>query len=368
MLITGLAALAGCAADHEDNRFLDLLSLMPASAADTGGFVLIDYDGYCRVNDIPRVLTNGRRLDRDEFLDVLVQRITDEAADHRELTLSSVYSGWDYFMLITPVRKQSVGYDLTDVRAEIHNLYLPYDVGPSTFTADPAAARFGLIGSFDAAATTQALQNRENWPDWARSAYAATDYEGVTVHSWGSLEEHPDDRLSPPLVDLTGRARPLTVSGDSLLLAGSVPDVQALLDAHAGRSPSLEDLPEYTLLAEGLYELDARTVAVMAGERLVVGPHAVDAPLRHFLTVGMGYGEDENGSYVALVLVHENGDLARENIALLEARLGEPSYRDVVTDASVTSEGRVLLARLYTADDTLWFSMYKQQRDLLVHE
>jgi hypothetical protein len=368
LLITGLTALTGCASDRADNRFLDLLSLMPASAADTGGFALIDYDSYCRLNDIPRVVSDGRKLDRDEFLDIMVQRITDEVTDHRELTLSSVYSGWDYFMLIVPVLKQFVGYDLTDVRAEIHNLYVPYDVGPSTFTADPAGVVFGLIGSFDAAATAQAFQNQEDWPEWARSAYVTSVYEGVTVHSWGPLEEHPRTVLAPPHVDLTGRARPLAVSGDSLLLAGSVPDVQYLLDASAGRSTSLEDLPEYVLLAEGLYKLGARTVAIMADERMVVGPHAVVAPLRHFLTVGMGYGEDETGSYVALVLVHENEGLAEENVSLLEARINDPSYRDKITVASISSGGRVLLAKLYTADDALWFSMYKQQRDLLVHE
>jgi len=77
----------------------------------------------------------------------------------------------------------------------------------------------------------------------------------------------------------------------------------------------------------------------------------------------MGPGKDETGEYFALVLVYENQSDAEEGKSLLKEKIKEhnelvnnsPPDRDkLLNNTEVRTENRVLLAKLYTADPTLW--------------
>lgn len=77
----------------------------------------------------------------------------------------------------------------------------------------------------------------------------------------------------------------------------------------------------------------------------------------------MGSGKDETGEYIALVLVYENKTDIEEAILQLETNIKifnlfcdehKYSINDSIYNADIQSEGRVILAKLYTTKDCLW--------------
>lgn len=158
-----------------------------------------------------------------------------------------------------------------------------------------------------------------------------------------------------------------------------------MIDSKNRKYGSLASVREYAALAEGLYELDVFG-AILADEYLANGyPEFYGADilprLKHFITVGTGTGQDENGNYVAIVLVHENSKLAKENVYLLKERIKASwwefdgtedgkvvSWQDTITQIDATTKGVVLSAKLYTKSQTLWRDWFYHRWSLLGHE
>ena len=102
--------------------------------------------------------------------------------------------------------------------------------------------------------------------------------------------------------------------------------------------------------------------------------------LRPYQAFATAIGRDKDGHYMALVLVHENGDLAKENVALIEKRLKDPetlsavdskkSFAEEVNLRSVESrvDGRVLVTKLRGDLSRQWKNWYFRNGPLLVHE
>jgi hypothetical protein len=369
----------------ENNRFLELLSLLPANAKESGGFALIDYELIRKANNISLDISDSKQINRDSFLNILLSKLEDNTFIRIEaLSFSSFYTGWGRYVFDSPIKFENIGYSLIDVDAEINNIGIRPDLGLSpdnkfNFVPDLMVAG---IGRFNPQATKSALENKDVWPLWVKEKYAAEDYHNITIYSWGGIEKHLKDKLSPPHLSPTGIAAPIAISDKYLFVSDSVENVKAMIDSSKNKISSLFDVEEYKLLAQGLYNLGAQYAAIIGDEALANGywvnyKFYPGPRLKKFLTFGSGFGTDEKGEYIALVLVHENSENAKENVSLLKQRILTPfaawdgiteGFNDIIYATDVHTEGKVLLAKLYTKDKTLWRIWFQEQYPLLLHE
>jgi hypothetical protein len=341
------------------NCFIELLNLVPADAASGASpvyFALIDHASLYKDTGI--TFSTPEEIFDKVYKDPLTQSATSG---------SSFITGYGQYAFSSTIRKEYVGYDATDIDAEIQ-----FGIPPTNGVA--------AIGRFSPQTTADALNNRAEWPSWAITDYSAEDYRGITIHSWGSgFETHFTTRLCPPHVDELGRARPLAVSDKYLFYAPSVEAVKLMIDASQDKYSSLADLPEYASIANGLSDLKAYSAIIGDESQANGSPENIindTAPrLKKFLTFGTGLGRDEKGFYTALVLYHESSANARDNVSLLKQRIentvsimsGDP-WKDLISDTEIQVEGNVLLAKLHTDYVSVWASWFYSQDTLLLHE
>jgi hypothetical protein len=384
-LVLIFPVFAGCGGEASNTfielmnlTFIELMNLVPADI-DSGDyplyFTLLDYASIYQADGI--VFNTP-----DELLDSLKEGLNEDKISYSVMGWGSFITGYGRYANTSSIRKDYVGYDIACIDAEIQFGY-------------PPAEGVAAIGRFDPQTTEEALSHQGEWPSWAVDAYTTEDYHGVTIHSWGNgLENHLMDRLVPPHIDMLGRARPLAVTDKYLFYAASVDAVKQLIDASQDQYSSLADLPEYAAIANGMADLQAYAAMVCDGavanrflseledetsslsetqKELII--NTMDPPLRNFLTFGSGLGRDEKGTYLALVIYHENSDNALENVSLLKQRieiatvsgLDEP-WSSIITDTDIKAEGNVLLAKLYTPSVGFWSHFVYFYDNLLFHE
>jgi hypothetical protein len=385
-LILLVPVSGGCSKTEEENTFLELLSLLPATAKDRGGFVLINYEKLWHACDISLYSPDGQAISREDFRDI-IREMDDEGRGEelQPLSLSSYLTGYSSHMLTSTIQDEYVGYDFADIEAEIYNIY-PYiynrDYFVQAFSEKPNFRKdmmLAAIGKYDPEVIGEALNNRDGWPVWAVENYLTEDYQNVIIHSWGDGNEtHYDSIFMPPHIDEMGRAIPLAVNGGHLLFSVSVDDVKAMIDGSLGKVHSLADVPEYAQAAEGLQDLEA-IVAIIADESLATGSPAIFSSdpgplLKKFITFGSGIARDGNNSYIALVIIHESPDDARENVSLLEQQIETFSLyfheteSDIIQKVDIRVEGEVILAKLYIDAQLLWDTWIISQEVLLIHK
>ena len=99
--------------------------------------------------------------------------------------------------------------------------------------------------------------------------------------------------------------------------------------------------------------------------------------LRPYEAFATGAGKDENGHYMALVLVHADDASAEENVGLLRRIIEEEgsvlydiSWSDYidVERSEIHAEGRVLLAKLRGGFASKWLSWVLQRDSLILYE
>lgn len=379
ILISMASAFSGCTSPEEENRFLELLKLLPESTIEDECFFLIDYEAMWERNGVefPEGITNKEGID-----DILLESsfADPDNLDGYAVLFSSYYTGWGIKKWISPnispVQYTYVGYDIPNVAAEIHNGV----INEFTWISPPEEPfavpdqKVAAIGNFSPNDTEKALEYRDEWPDWAVESYTQEQYEDVLIHTWVNGTEPHDFRGTGPPHNLNGVLLPLAVTDNRLFVAESVGDIEDMIDASSGKTTTLADVPEYALLAEGLYELGSY-VAIMGDERLTTGRRGPfsDYALKPFLTFGTGYGRDEKGTYIALVLVHENEELASINADIFPKRFAEygPDLSSGpgtgIYDTYTYADGRVLLSKLYTDDLYFWFLWLTKGFTMLYH-
>jgi hypothetical protein len=89
----------------------------------------------------------------------------------------------------------------------------------------------------------------------------------------------------------------------------------------------------------------------------------------------MGAGFDDEGPYLGVVIVHANPATAEANIDLLEGRIASgvsllrgESWSDLIDDTVVSTDGRLLVAKLYTSDVSLWHDIAFSGESLLMYD
>jgi hypothetical protein len=357
--------ICNCSGPDESDRFLQLLKLVPSELKDSLEIMpitLIDLASYYEDYNIPLTDSEGNTVTLEEYVEYIRE-------NEIRLVLggSSFITGWGQYAESMLIQDKYLGYDFTNLDAEILTGTPPNDVGAA-------------IGRYDPQITRDALSNQDEWPSWAVEAYATEEYRGVTIHSWGSgLEIHLTDRFVPPHIDMLGRAMPLAVTDEFLFYAATMEIIKLMIDASQGKVESLADLQEFASIADGLSELHTYE-ALIAYEWLANGdPEYTETypgpRLKKFVTFGSGIGEDERGIFTALVLYHESSDNAKANASLLEQRIagtdsiinGTP-WSEIITGTDIRVEGQLLMAKLYADSITLWAMLGYSFDILLLHE
>lgn len=404
---TSCALITGEDTSKKENLFLELLKLVPASAENRDGFFLIDYRKYFQQNGVSLNVTGDTEKNR-EYLRQLVEDNTSKKYSEAitPIVLGSYYTGHSEYTLTSPVTIQNIGYDFTYADAEIQDIYHSFfsqkgDVLRQKYPAKLVAA----IGQYDALTTEQALTNQETWPDWAAANYSTEKYRDIIIHYWKDGDiNHLDTFLKPPCLDRLGRAPVLAIDNGRLLIADTVNDIKLMIDSSLKKTPTLADVPEYALAAQALLKLNV-PIACIVDDSLVnqslLTPDEDEPSLDNFLTCSFGLGKDSKGTYIALALVHDNALEASSNVKLLNARLHtqfhsippsyftwnnqmtkwsdsffkgmEPegiawSYSEAFTEIEISSQGKVLLAKLYTTDKELWYQWFLLKWGMLIHK
>jgi hypothetical protein len=372
-LVLIVPVFSGCSGTATSNTFIELLNLVPVDAASGDGpiyFTLADHTSFYK--------DTGITFSTPEEL---IYIMNTEFSTLWHVVYGEYITGYGSDMDRSTIRKEYVGYDITCIDAEIQFGNPPYN-------------GVAAIGRFNPGATEDALNNRDEWPSWAVTAYTTKDYRGVTIHSWGDgLKTNLQYRLMPPHIDMLGRARPLAITDKYLFYAASVETVKLLVDASENAHSSVADLPEYAAIANGLADLKAYAAMIVHQSALAntpIGPgDAWDSlteaqkqaladqygpRLKKYVTFGSGVGMDEKGTYTAIVIYHENSADALANVSLLKQRIENSSsgstgrpWSERITDSDIRAEGNVLLAKLYSSAG-LWASWVYAQDNLLYHE
>ncbi len=372
MCLTLIVPVSCCSEEEEENTFIKLLSLLPETAKEERVITIIDYELFRQANGISVYDEDGQRLNREEYFErILAVEEAGSIFGYDILRFGSYWTGCADYILSSPIQDESVGYEITDVDAEINNIYhlsaLSWEKGGYLIAQNPPFM-IAAVGDLNPEATNDALINRDEWPLWATENYTNEEYQDLVIHSWGDgLETRLHDRYSLPHLDSLGRALPLAVSDGYLFIGSYVDYIKSMIDTRLNETKSLADIPEYVLAAEGMFNLGAIGALIIdeahTRDILIQSQPFTGSRIRDFLTVGMGPGRDKTGEYMALVLVCENTADVEEGVSLIEEKIEaynnlcdmSDHLEDVcIYDTEIYAEGRVLHAKLYTESQILW--------------
>ena len=256
---------------------------------------------------------------------------------------------------------------------------------------------------FDPEATEQALEACAECEPHVRE-----EHQGILFYSWGE-DRAPNSakRFAPPALDFIGRGGRVAVLKDLVLRTVATEDMRRLIDTSLG-GPSLAEIEEYRLVAQGMSDLGAYSAVLTnqthsddsvltdfeeygddeATERIRRSLADSSLLLRPYLVFGVGIGKDEAGLFMALALVHADVESAQQNVDLLrqridvslraisqslagalrtrEARGVGGRWADFVERTEVHAQGRVLLAKLRGPVASLWIEL-RFENALLAH-
>ena len=233
-----------------------------------------------------------------------------------------------------------------------------------------------IRGRFDPQATDKALESCSECEPPSRE-----EYGGVSYYSWGGdYAANPQLRFAPPAFDEIGRGGRIAVLDEYVFRTLGASDMEALIDASLNDGASLADVEEFRLLAGGMSRLGAYIMLLSDDvEVWDAANYAADGGpwLRPYEAFATGAGKDENGHYMALVLVHADDASAEESVGLLRRIIEEEGsilndnlwsdYIDVER-SEIHAEGRVLLAKLRGRFANNWLDWVIQRDSLILYE
>jgi hypothetical protein len=358
LLITG-----GCSGGDSSNNFHKLLELIPAETTYTQyTMTLIDHASYFADKNISLTKPDGELMTIKELFEM---KKDDEVGRYSMVGFD--ITGYGQYAMAGMINEKYIGYNYSCVDVEME-------------AGAPPNNMVAAVGRFNPQATKDALSNQGDWPQSIQERYTLEEYNGVTIHSWGNGQEIDlTTVLAPPHLDQIGRARPLAVTDEYLFYAPTTDLVRSMIDASQNKTKSLADLPEFSSIADALFEMNTY-VAIIGDEQFANGEPDytgtyLGPKLKKFITFASGLGEDEKGSYMILVVYHENSSDAKANVSILEQRIEETNsisterpWREIFTDTDISVEGNTLKAKLYTEYTGIWNYWLYNWDPILLHE
>ena len=295
----------------------------------------------------------------------------------------SFFGPFNQYRNITAENLQHLAFDVRSMDQSIVALALP-------------ATLDVVRGRFDPQATDKALESCSECEPHSRE-----EYGGVSYYSWGEdYAADPQLRFAPPAFDEIGRGGRIAVLDEYVFRTLGTSNMEALIDAGLNEGASLADVEEFRLLAGGMSRLGAYTMLLSDDVEVwdadgyyvpllqddATGKDVVQAQrelsergpwIRPYEAFATRAGKDENGRYMALVLVHADDASAEENVGLMRRFIEEEG--SVLNDAlwsdcidversEIHAEGRVLLAKLRGGFANNWLSWVIQRDGLILHE
>jgi hypothetical protein len=369
-LVLVLTFAGGCSEPEEENTFIELLRLLPAEAKEERVIAIIDYEAIRKISGISLYDEDRKKITTEEYFDAVIN--SDKAGvlfGDDIFRYGSDWTGINDYQLLPLIQDSNIGYNITDVSAEINNISSMTILAPGIsgfhYNLD---ALITTVGDFDAKSTKDALENRSEWPSWAVDDFKSEEYEKTAIYSWGNGPEfHLGYRYEPPHLDKLGRAVPLAVFDGQLFIGSSTEDIKSAIDSSLNNAPSLAEIPEYVLVAQIMHDLN--TVGLLVMDEVILrdtlestewgyGPQLED-----FTTVGMGLGKDDSGKYMALVIVFKDPVAAENGFLALEQKV--EIYNEIydindnindfdIYDMEISIDNSVVSAKLYTDSKALW--------------
>ena len=400
-LCLGLSALAavGCGSDTEpvrettaatDTAYAGLLGTIPDTPEVRQQVYINDYALVRQVFDIPLPGPGDDEVALEEFYKWL-PRFEGEADDPPAsgFGAASFFGPFNRYRNFTAENLQHLAFDVRSMDQSI-------------VAGLPPVILDVVRGRFDPQATDKALESCSECEPHSRE-----EYGGVSYYSWGGDygDYNPQLSFAPPAFDEIGRGGRIAVLDEYVFRTLGASDMEALIDAGLNEGASLADVEEFRLLAGGMSRLGAYTMLLsddvevwdagdyyglllqdVATRRDVVQEDVVQAQrelsergpwLRPYEAFATGAGKDENGHYMALVLVHADDASAEENVGLLHRIIEEEgsvlydiSWSDYidVERSEIHAEGRVLLAKLRGPWAHRWLRWVLQRDSLILYE
>jgi hypothetical protein len=285
----------------------------------------------------------------------------------------------------SPVRFSGLGRDFAPNEWLAELGFHPGQVDADLSAGKPPNSIEALRGRFDAAAIETAIDKDTSV---VRPTLTKTTREGAPLYIWG--EDHKVDPQNRSPVRSLGRGGRMAVKGDLLLWAHATAPVSDAIDAAAGKKPSLADSADVKALLAAMsrhsvYSIVLSNVAITPETLDVVGadPAVVRAArdasfkeaLRPYSMLAIGYGQDAEGPFSVLVLLHASGTLAGENLLKLKAKIDtgrsaqtQRAWKDQIGGYEIITDGRALVAKLRTNSRTLLTAVLNTRDSLLVQE
>jgi hypothetical protein len=242
-----------------------------------------------------------------------------------------------------------------------------------------------LLGRFDASAIDAAI-DKDASP--LRSVLTRTSREGATLYVWG--EDNKVDVKNRSVLRPLGRGERLALKGNTLFWAHSTPPINDMIDAAAGKKPSLADTADIKAL---LGELSKQSIYTAMLSNEVLTPDLMDVvakepsvvkeardasfkeALKPYTMLGIGYGRDAEGPYSVLVLQHSSEALAQENLTKLKAKidngrsaLTQTAWRELITKYDASANGVFVTAKMRTVSPAMLGTTFFNRDSLLVRE
>jgi len=194
-----------------------------------------------------------------------------------------------------------------------------------------------------------------------------------------------------------GRGHRLALVDDFIFWVRWTDGIKEMIASYEGSIRSLADNEDYKLLAGGLGELDVVTALFSSGtqsysyvsetyqaiiddpgnnerQQTFVEEIQREPKLKPYQAFATGAGLDEDGYYLAIVLLNPDEETAEQNKTLLRQRINNsPYWSDQVRNMEIKSRGRLTIAKLYGSAAKAWNSftvmgMMGPYEPLLVHE
>ena len=290
-------------ATAQSGAYMDLLGLIPDRPETRNGRIVYinDYDMIRRVFAIQ---LSGP--DDEDFAQLHSEYYSGERETLPFLTSDTIFGP---FYSDRSVRNDKVN---------LNRHYLAFDyanMDESIIDTTPGNRIEVIKGQFDPHLTQDALM--------ACSECTSPDletYKGFRYYGWG--EDHAYDlemRFEPPAFDELGWASRIAVLDTYVLRTLGSPDMKATIDAGMGEGPSLANLEDFRTLVDSMAQLGVFSMLLsdyvepwdVSG---YLGPEPRMRPFKAFAT---GIGQDDQGGYMALALVHASAVSAKTNVRLL---------------------------------------------------
>ncbi|HEY95757.1 MAG TPA: hypothetical protein G4O15_12560 [Dehalococcoidia bacterium] len=206
-------------------------------------------------------------------------------------------------------------------------------------------------------------------------------YGGMEYYRWG--EDNAANLSARTHVRPLGRGHRLALPGDFAFWTVWDEGVETMIDCYNDTAGSLADIDEFKLMAEGLTILDAFSGYMTTGtnsydeaqdylkreglpareghyDRFTLSLEETPL-LKPYTAMATGAGLDEDGYYLAIVLVNPDNNTAEENVSLLEERISNTRdiwqgrlWSEMATRVTVESQDRLTLVTLYGLPVEFW--------------